>query len=153
MIFREAIINDIPQIQILRHSVKENILSDPGLVTDADCADYLRRRGRGWVCETNNEIVGFAIASLADNQIWALFVNPGFEKRGIGKKLHDTMLDWYFSRTIHRLWLSTAPDTRAALFYKKAGWKETGKHGKGEIKFEMAYSDWMNIKKTTGKDL
>ena len=32
-IFREALIADIPQITIVRNSVKENMLSDPGLVT------------------------------------------------------------------------------------------------------------------------
>jgi hypothetical protein len=32
MKFREAHINDIPQMQIVRHSVKENVLSDPSLV-------------------------------------------------------------------------------------------------------------------------
>ena len=39
MHFREAGLNDIAQIQVVRHAVKENILSDPALVTDADCAD------------------------------------------------------------------------------------------------------------------
>jgi hypothetical protein len=32
MIFREAVVADIPQIQIVGHSVKENVLSDPALV-------------------------------------------------------------------------------------------------------------------------
>jgi hypothetical protein len=36
MIFREATIKDIPQIQIVRTSVKENELSDPALVSDKD---------------------------------------------------------------------------------------------------------------------
>jgi len=41
MAFREASLQDIPQIQNVRHAVKENVLSDPGLVTDIDCANYL----------------------------------------------------------------------------------------------------------------
>jgi hypothetical protein len=32
MTIREALITDIPQIQIVRNSVKENMLSDPALV-------------------------------------------------------------------------------------------------------------------------
>ena len=70
----------------------------PGLVTDEDCADYLVNRGKGWVCESNGEIVGFAIADLYEDNIWALFVNPDFEKQGIGRKLHEIMMDWYFSQ-------------------------------------------------------
>jgi hypothetical protein len=41
MIFREAEINDIPQIQVVRHAVKENVLSNPALVTDDDCREFL----------------------------------------------------------------------------------------------------------------
>jgi GNAT superfamily N-acetyltransferase len=145
MIFRQAEINDIPQIQNVRRAVKENSLSDPGLVTDADCAEYLEQRGRGWVCETENEIVGFAIADLEDHNIWALFVNPDFEHRGIGKKLHSTMLDWYFGKTKEKVWLGTASHTRAEVCYRNAGWKENGLHGKGEIKFEMEYATWKTL--------
>lgn len=69
MIFREATTNDIPQIQGVRHSVKENMLSNPALVTDAHCEEYLTVRGKGWVCEIENVIVGFAVADLKDKNI------------------------------------------------------------------------------------
>jgi len=144
MIFREATTTDIPQIQLVRNSVKENVLSDPALVTDKDCEDYLLGRGKGWVCEIEGEVVGFAIADLIDHNVWALFVKPGFDKKGIGKKLHDDMLDWYFAQTDLTIWLCTAPGTRAEGFYRKAGWSEVGIHGKGEIKFEMTASHWKN---------
>ena len=142
MLFREAGITDIPQIQVVRNSVKENILSNPALVTDGDCENYLVNRGKGWVCEIDGRIVGFAIADLLDHNVWALFVQPGFDKKGIGKKLHDDMLNWYFSQTDSTIWLSTSPNTRAEKFYRKAGWKEVGIHGKGEIKFEMTAAFW-----------
>ena len=142
MIFREAILADIPQIQIVRNSVKENTLSNPALVTDEDCKDYLLHRGKGWVCEIDNRIVAFAIVDLRDHNVWALFVEPRSEGRGIGKRLHNDMLDWYFSHTDRAIWLGTAPSTRAEKFYRKAGWKEVGVHGKGEIKFEMTIGEW-----------
>ena len=142
MIFREALITDIPQIQIVRNEVKENVLSDPSLVTDKDVEDFITRRGKGWVCEIDNRIVGFAIADLQDNNIWALFIQPGYEGKGIGKKLHDDMLHWYFNQSKETVWLGTSPGTRAEAFYRKAGWKETGTHGKEELKFEMIVSEW-----------
>src|ERR1700712_2429160 len=113
MAFREATLEDIPQIQVVRHAVKENVLSDPSVVTDVDCAIYLFKRGKGWVCEVQGKIIGFAIADLKDNSIWALFVDPRYEKNGVGKKLHGIMLDWYFSRGKDKVWLSTSPNTRA----------------------------------------
>ncbi len=142
MIFREANVKDIPQIQIVRHLVKENVLSDPSLVTDKDCEEYLSSRGKGWVCEINSKIAGFAIADLKEKNIWALFIDPLHERKGIGKQLHDLMVDWYFSETDHPVWLSTDSGTRAELFYRKAGWKETGIYGKREIKFEMTKEGW-----------
>jgi GNAT superfamily N-acetyltransferase len=143
MITREAKTEDIPQIQIVRNAVKENTLSNPALVTDKDCETFITERGKGWVCEINNQIVGFSIVDLKDNNIWALFLLPEFEKQGIGRILHDMMLNWYFEQTKNTVWLGTAPHTRAEKFYRASGWKETGTHGKGEIKFEMTYNDWM----------
>lgn len=145
MKIRVAEIKDIPQIQMVRNLVTENRLSDPALVPDSDVQDYMNHRGKGWVCEINGGVVGFAIADLVDNNIWALFIHPNFERMGIGKKLHDEMLNWYFSRTDKTLWLGTAPKTRAEMFYRKAGWKEAGIHGKGEIKFEMTKEDWNSL--------
>ena len=145
MIFREAQISDISQIQVVRNSVKENTLSNPNLVTDEDCIEFITLRGKGWVCEINNEIVGFSIADLKDHNVWALFIHPAFEKQGIGKQLHKLLLDWYFNQTTNNIWLGTSSKTRAEIFYRKAGWKEIGTHGKGEIKFEMTHSDWLKI--------
>ena len=146
MLFRVATVEDIQQIQIVRNAVKENVLSDPSLVTDNDCKVFITIRGKGWVCEIENKIVGFAIVDLKENNIWALFIDPSFEKRGIGRQLHDTMLDWYFTQTTETVWLGTAFNTRAEHFYRKAGWKEIGLHGKKEIKFEMSHSDWISSK-------
>jgi GNAT superfamily N-acetyltransferase len=146
-IFREAAVADIKGIFVVRYSVKENMLSETDLVDENVCESYLTERGKGWVCEIDGEIVGFAIADLKDNNIWALFLKPEYEKRGIGRQLHSIMLDWYFSQTPKTVWLGTNPNTRAELFYRKAGWKETGTHGDGEIKFEMANSDWQKIRR------
>lgn len=145
MIFREATIKDIKQIQIVRNSVKENTLSDPNLVPDVAVEDYLTKRGKGWVCEINDEVVGFSIVDLKENNIWALFLAPKFEGQGIGRELHDIMLDWYFKQTSTNVWLGTSPNTRAEQFYRKAGWKATGTHGKGEVKFEMTATDWKKL--------
>ncbi|SOD11867.1 GNAT family N-acetyltransferase [Pedobacter xixiisoli] len=143
MSIREASIEDIKQIQIVRNLVKENTLSNPNLVTDEDCELFLTEKGKGWVYEIENNIVGFSIVDLKEHNVWALFVHPDFERLGIGKKLHEVMLNWYFSKTEETIWLGTAPKTRAEVFYNKAGWKPTGMHGKKEIKFEMTYTDWM----------
>ncbi|WP_228412823.1 GNAT family N-acetyltransferase [Chryseobacterium sp. G0162] len=144
ILIREARSEDIPQIQVIRNSVKENTLSDPGLVTDRDCELFMSERGKGWVGEAEGQVVGFSIVDLKENNIWALFVHPDFENKKIGKKLHNIMLDWYFEQTKDKVWLGTSPQTRAENFYRKLGWREIGMHGKNEIKFEMTYENWKN---------
>ena len=147
MEFRQAVSSDIPQIQIVRNAVKENTLSNPALVTDADCEDFINRRGRGWVCLIDKKVVGFSIVDLIGQNVWALFVHPEHERKGIGRGLHDLMMDWYFNQTDKPIWLGTAPNTRAEEFYRRTGWVETGTHGKGEIKFEMTKDAWTKNRK------
>ena len=119
-------------------------LKSNSTIHNQDCEEFISRRGKGWVCEINGQSVGFAIADLKGNNIWALFLDPKFEKRGIGRLLHKTMLDWYFTQTKEKAWLGTAFNTRAERFYRKAGWTEAGMHGTKEIKFEMTYELWKN---------
>ncbi len=139
--FEESTVADIAQMRIVRNSVRENVLSTPDLVKNSDYQHYLTN-GKGWVCKSDDIIVGFAIVDVNTRNVWALFVLPQFERKGIGKRLHDLMLNWYFTKTNESIWLSTAPGSRAENFYLAAGWKNVGTHGNGEIKFEMSYKEW-----------
>jgi ribosomal protein S18 acetylase RimI-like enzyme len=141
MNFRQAIPEDIPQIQIVRNSVKENQLSNPNLIPDELVEEFITKRGKGFVCEIDKKIVGFSIVDFVENNVWALFLLPKFEGKRIGKKLHQLMLDEYFSKTKETIWLSTEANSRAEIFYKKQGWKNAGLHG-NEVKFEMSFEDW-----------
>ena len=141
MNFRQAIPEDIPQIQIVRNSVKENQLSNPNLIPDELVEEFITKRGKGFVCEIDDKIVGFSIVDFVENNVWALFLLPEFEGKRIGKKLHQLMLDEYFSKTKETIWLSTEANSRAEIIYKKQGWKNAGFHG-NEVKFEMSFEDW-----------
>lgn len=141
MIFREATVNDIDNYMIVRMAVKENILNTPSLVTKKENVKYITEDGKGWVCEVNDKIVGFAIIGLKQRNVWALFVLPEFEQFGIGKRLHYIMLSWYFKQTQETVWLTTSPKTRAEMFYEKQGWKKSGMKGP-EVLFEMNYDSW-----------
>ena len=137
MIFRSATVADIEGMFRVRMAVLENRLSDPSKVTHEMYSEMLLEKGAGWVCEAEGTVVGFAIADLAQANIWALFVDPRFEKQGIGKKLHDRMMSWCFAAGKSRLWLSTDSGTRAEAFYRKAGWVAVGVEQNGEIRFEL----------------
>lgn len=138
MIFRRATEADIDGMSRVRMAVQENRLSDPLRVTHAMYREMLLEKGAGWVCEAQGEVAGFAIVDLSCSNIWALFVDPLYEKKGIGRQLHDLMVSWSFAVGQSRLWLSTDPGTRAEVFYRKAGWGEAGTEQSGEIRFELS---------------
>ena len=142
---REASVKDIPHMQIVRHSVRENVLSNPDLVTTQHYEEYLTHRGKGWVAEVDGIVQGFAIADLQDRNIWALFVHPDHEKQGLGRQLHDRMLRWYFEHGMDHVWLGTDPDTRADGFYRRSGWKPMGLRSNGEMRFEMTHEEWRQL--------
>ena len=121
----------------IRTSVTENRLSNPKRIRHQDYVTLLERQGRGWVFESDGTVVAFAIADAGTRSIWALFVEPGSEGRGIGRALLDAMTVWLFEQGDGRIWLTTAPATRAERFYRAAGWRETGRIN-GEIRFELS---------------
>ena len=134
---RQAVRGDVAAIQRVRHAVRENVLTS-GVVGDADVVEHLEALGRGWVIEEAGEIRAFAIGNARNGNVWALFVEHGHERRGYGRRLHDTMLAWLWSRGLSRLWLTTGAGTRADRFYRAAGWVDMGPAPHGEIRFEIA---------------
>ena len=56
----------------------------------------IHERGRGWVAAFDDGIAGFAVADRARANLWALFVDPELEGRGIGRRLHDAAVGWLF---------------------------------------------------------
>ena len=134
-LLRQAERRDVRAIQRVRHSVRENRLTST-VISDADVVDAIERTGRGWVVEADGEVVAFAVGNAETGNIWALFVDPAHEARGYGRRLHDEMLAWLWQQGLGRLWLTTAPGTRAQRFYESAGWQNGGVQPSGELLFE-----------------
>ena len=132
---RQAIAGDIPSIQRVRHSVRENRLVST-TISDEQVREAIELTGRGWVIESGGEVVAFAVGNAANGNIWALFVHPDHERRGYGRLLHDTMVEWLWSKGLARLWLTTEPHTRAQRFYEAAGWRRIGPTQSGELRYE-----------------
>lgn len=137
MIFREAKVTDIPALSEIRLSVAENVLSDPRKVTPEMYEAYLSVLGKGWLCEVGGEVVGFSVASLRDASIWALFVKPGHEGRGIGTGLLKLATGWLFDMGASSISLSTGANTRADRVYESQGWKRSEIKSDGEVSYRL----------------
>lgn len=131
MEIRPATIEDIPAMHRIRVAVRENVLRDPSRIQPADYAALLAGPGRGFVALVGDQVVGFGIANGSNRNLWALFVDPAFEGRGIGRRLHDLLLDWLFGMGSAPAWLTTEPGSRAERFYRVAGWQDAG-HNPGK---------------------
>ena len=133
--FRRALASDIDAMQRIRLGVLENKLTITSLAP-ADYVQAIECDGRGWVAEENGAIVGFCIAVKPANHVWALFVDPNYEGRGIGRCLLQTAVQWLEVSSDQPIWLTTEHGTRAAGFYKAAGWRHKGYSNDGELVFE-----------------
>ena len=132
---RLAVAADVPDMLRVRAAVKENRLVSR-VIGPEEVQEAIERTGRGWVAEVDGQLAGFAIGNLETGNIWALFMDPPFEGRGLGRGLHDTMVNALLGHGLARLHLSTDPGTRAARFYRRAGWRELGPVAGGETAFE-----------------
>jgi GNAT superfamily N-acetyltransferase len=131
---RRARHDERSRIAEIRFAVRENQLGDPTLVTADDYAWFTKHPGI-WVWEEDGQILGFSAGDPRDGTIWALFVDPSHERRGIGRALFEAACDT-LRRAGHRTaMLTTDPGTRAERFYRAAGWKVVGNNTKGELIF------------------
>lgn len=146
MNLRVATNADLAELGRVRMSVNENRLSDLSVLNPEDI-DRILGDGSSWICEVEDRIVAFAMADRLNANVYALFVEPGYEGQGIGRRLHDTMMDWLFEVGVPEVWLSTDPRTRAERFYRRAGWTAEGTRPNGEIRFTMSRKRWLTCKR------
>lgn len=135
-LLRQARSADAAAMHRVRMSVQENRLVSMQL-SERDYEGAIEETGRGWVIESQGNIVAFAIGDSVEGSIWALFVEPGHEGKGFGRQLHDVMVAWLWEQGHERLWLTTDPGTRAERFYEAAGWRRVGLSSRGEVRFEL----------------
>jgi GNAT superfamily N-acetyltransferase len=139
---RTASLADVPAMHKVRRSVRENRLGDPTRITEDSYLHFIEI-GSIWVAVIQDEeVVGFSALDPTTESVWALFVDPDHEGAGIGRALHDHMLEWASRHGMQTLWLATAPATRAEQFYLKAGWTKKGTPSTAETRFEkiLAFS-------------
>jgi GNAT superfamily N-acetyltransferase len=142
---REAVAGDLPAISRVRTSVRENHLSaeqlrDRGITNESVAASFLAD-SKGWVAVHGQDVVAFTIADRATRSIFALFVLPDYEGRGLGSRLIDRALHWLGEQGITRVWLTTGPGTKAAGFYERRGWVAVGPSEHGDVRYELELAE------------
>jgi GNAT superfamily N-acetyltransferase len=135
---RSARPEDVPEINALRLVVRENRLSDPSWLTDELTMRAISEDGCGWVWEEGGRILGFCITRDVDASIWALFVDPEAEGRGIGRSLLAPATERLRALGHQVAQLTTDPGTRAERFYLAQGWHLVGPAERGEVRLAIS---------------
>jgi GNAT superfamily N-acetyltransferase len=122
---RKATKGDVARIMEIRAGVRENKLRDPSRVTMEEVHWFVDNPGI-FLWEEDGSIVGFSAGDPRNGNIFTLFVEDRYERRGIGKALFECACKVLVDAGCPRIWLTTWPGTRAERFYRAAGWRVTG---------------------------
>ena len=139
IVIREADPGDIPAIFEIRTATTENAMTAAELrasgITPERVASLLRTDARCWVADAVDRTVSFCIANADSRSIWAQFVRPSYDGRGIGRRLMDAAVEWLWENGAREIWLDTETNTRAEGFYEHLGWK------RGEVELKDGYEE------------
>jgi len=130
MNFREIIAEDVPALFAVRVATLENALSREELtalgITESSVKEKLDTTCKGWLCEADRQVVGFAIGDRSSGELWVIAALPGYLGQGVGSRLLTTVENWLHESGCRRLWLTTDVDTtlRAYAFYRSHGWED-----------------------------
>ena len=127
-------------IMEVRLSVVENALTRSRLaelgITEASIDNMLETTHAGYVAGMGGVTAAFTMANRDSGEIFALFVRPEFEGRGLGRRLLGLALDSLASAGHETATLCTDANSRAFGFYVALGWRHTGFAANGDATLE-----------------
>ena len=142
MQIRTATPEDVAAIFDVRCSVKENHMSRAELAELDITPETVGGMISGGdyivpVALVGGEIVAFAMAQISEGYVFALFVRPEHEGKGLGNTLMREVESGFKEHGVTEAWLCTGSEKgiRAPGFYRRLGWVESGTMEDGQLRF------------------
>ena len=90
-----------------------------------------------WAFEPGGVAAAFSMAKGDEQTIFAVFVRPRYEGRGLGSAVLSAAEEWLWLSGADEIWLTTGvePGIRAHGFYARCGWHRTDKLLRGDVKY------------------
>lgn len=126
--FREIRVGDIQAIFQVREATWHNDRGREEMqalgITPDSVRTLLAASHRGWLCDIDSRVVGFAMGNRNTGEMWVIAVLRQYEGLGIGKRLLLLVEQWLAEEGWAEIWLTTDPDEtlRAVGFYRRLGW-------------------------------
>lgn len=140
---RPATAADVEALFDIRTGVTQNHLSREQMaqmgIDAAALATTLSAAPCAWLAEVEGQPVAFSMVDLDDACLFALFVRPSHEGRGLGSAVLAPAEAALFARHA-RIWLSTdgREVIRANGFYRRHGWQVVAVLEDGDVRYEKA---------------
>ncbi|RWU23076.1 GNAT family N-acetyltransferase [Pseudomonas alkylphenolica] len=133
--------SDIELLFDIRTSVTQNHLSreqlhEMGITADA-LRDAMHKAPCAWIAEWQQEAAGFVMVDHDEGELFALFVRPQHEGKGIGQLLLHQAEAALFQRHEVIYLITDGDETiRANGFYRRLGWTVSGAVDARDVRFE-----------------
>ena len=136
---RLALTTDTESIFEVRTSVKENYLSREEMeqmgITESVVMDMIDESRCAWVAVDDTKVIGFSMILPDEGCLFAAFVLPEYEGKGVGRRLVELAEQELFKHH-ETAWLETDKNSRAAKFYMQLGWVKKEDAGESDIRLE-----------------
>lgn len=133
--------SDVDALFYVRTSVRENHLSRESLaqlgITETSIVEMICASPCAWVAVLDDEVVGFSMIDVPGASLFAAFILPAHEGKGLGTQLVAVAESELFKHH-SEIWLETDRDSRAAGFYRHLGWGNERKAEKNQIRLAKA---------------
>ena len=143
MLIRVATPDDIDTLFAIRTSVVQNHLSREQMtalgITPQVLADSIREAPWVWIAEVEGRPVAFSMVDRAAGEVFAMFVQPGYEGLGLGRRLMAVAEAALFEQH-ERLFLITDghDEIRANGFYQRLGWSMVARVEGDDVRYEKS---------------
>lgn len=138
---RLATQDDIDTLFAIRTSVVQNHLTRKQMaelgITPQVLADSIREAPCAWIAEVDGQPAAFSMVDLTEGEVFAMFVLPAYENRGLARQLMAVAEAALFEHH-DTLYLITdgRDEIRANGFYQHLGWSVAGRVDGDDVRYE-----------------
>lgn len=141
VLIRVATRKDVDSLFEIRTSVEQNHLSREQMaalgITPQVLGQAIEDSECVWIAEVEGQPLAFVMIDRETGELFAMFVRPGHENRGLGRRLMGVAEAALFEQH-ERIFLITdgRQDIRANGFYQRLGWELAGQEDHDDVRYE-----------------